>query len=165
MEEAIPWVTKFQQEWLFSRCGLDERIWNKHQFRIGETIYTTQTCKCPTEQSLTRKDIRSAFERCKPYLEKELNILKPRAVIAFGHEARKAVEKWRGIRWAAPVRILSMKNEARVREDSGCILAVLPDPTGAKRNHIDMNPMVDYVFSRVRGCLSTPRASSGASGT
>lgn len=74
--------------------------------RDGEGYYFTDIAKCTISVALAGKTRRQRFDHCAMYLEEEIELLKPAAIIGVGREAYRYLRDHRRARWPAIFRIL-----------------------------------------------------------
>ena len=68
----------------------------------SDSVYITNICKCHTPNNRPNKKLE--IENCKPFLEKEIEIIKPEIIVALGKQAAdwfgitnwNKFESWRG---------------------------------------------------------------------
>lgn len=77
-------------------CAVERKIFYKGSgevldkclSRIGEnrlTVYITNVCKCHTPKN--RKNNKQEIDNCRPFLEKEIEIIKPEIIVPLGKQA------------------------------------------------------------------------------
>jgi uracil-DNA glycosylase family 4 len=156
LPDALRFCIQGMRAWLFQSNRLNKATWDEAGFIVGETIYTTDSHKCPNPRDPEKEGQKDTARRmCLDYLREEIRLIQPRAIIAFGEHARKSVEKICGVQWSGSLK--RMEREQRVAVVGGRLYALLPHPDGLWRNP----PMttdayeeaIAFVFGKVKAHL------------
>ena len=95
LTEALRFAVPGQQNWLFRSNRLDRTKWEQAGLVIGETVYTTDSHKCPNPRDRNKQRQKEcARELCLAYLREEIRLIQPKAIIAFGDWAKHL---WRSL--------------------------------------------------------------------
>jgi uracil-DNA glycosylase family 4 len=159
LAEALRFAVAGQRNWLFRSIKLDQAKWEKAGIVIGESVYTTDSHKCPDPKNTDPKDKKKQKEQarklCLAYLREEIRLIQPKAILAFGNYARRSVEGLCCVNWSDDKNL--MANDKRVQIVGGRLYAVLPHPNGIWRRPTmaldDFEAAIDFVFAEVKSFL------------
>jgi hypothetical protein len=159
LPDALSACIRGQNAWLFQSVQLDKTKWDNAGFVIGETVFTTDSHKCPDPNDAEKKKRKhEARQCCVGYLKEEIRLVQPRAIIAFGDCARRSIEEAEGVKWPAELKLKLMSDDDRVICARGRLYAVLPHPNGLWRNPPITKEVyeaaIGSVFQRVKIFLS-----------
>jgi uracil-DNA glycosylase family 4 len=157
LPDALQFCIQGQRTWLFQSNQLNKSMWDEAGFVIGETVYTTDSHKCPNPKDPGKRKQKSlARNLCFAYLSEEFRLIQPKVIIAFGDHARRSVERLGGIKWSGSLK--SMSDDERVTTDGGRLYAVLPHPDGLWRNppmtRSEYESAIGSVFAAVKRFLN-----------
>ena len=166
LKEARQLSIRGQTNWLFDTCRLDRNIWSKHNMVIGETVYTTDTHKCPNPKGGKAKQKKTAFRICIEYLQEEIRLVKPKVIFAFGDYARRAVKHIEGVRWVDEKNgkeLIIKKSGARqerLYHTDQRLYVLMPHPSGFWQNPpmtiTDYNEALEYAFAKASDWVNRP---------
>jgi hypothetical protein len=165
LPEVLRLCIKGQKNWLFEHQGADEELWEEFGFRIGETIYTTDSHKCPNpkekeKSTPTQKERTRAL--CLDYLREEIRIVRPKAIIAFGEPSRKSLADIEGVAWEG--KVTGLPQDARLKVQNGRCYALLPHPGWynkyGEKGRLRFNDDLRFVFGKVSGFIKRAMTSA-----
>src|SRR5260370_27129363 len=157
--DALHFCIQGQRAWLFQSNQLNKAKWDEAGFVIGETVYTTDSHKCPNPKDPEKKKRKAqARKLCLAYLREEIRLIQPKAIIVFGDPARRSVESLGGVKWSGALK--RMPDDKRVQTAGGRLYAVLPHPDGLWRYppmaREEYEGAIGSVFAAVKKFLSEP---------
>ncbi len=164
LPDALRLCIEGQRAWPFELNRLDKAKRKRADFVIGETVYITDSHKCPNPKDLgRRKQKDKATKLCLPYLREEVRLIQPKAIVAFAEDARRSVEKACGVKWSGSVK--RMPDHKRVLTAEGRLYAVLSHPDGIWRNppmsREESEAAIAFIFAAAKQCVAKELSPGG----
>jgi uracil-DNA glycosylase len=166
LRDALHFTIQGQRNWLFKTAKLNKATWDEAGFVIGESVYTTDSHRCPDpagQKGLDRAEQAKANKQrlankhkarvlCSQYLKEELRLVNPNVIVAFGEYARRSIEMLEGVNWSGKTR--TMPKEQRIVEKGTRLYALLPHPSSLRYMSSEVRAGVEvaiaYVFGKAK---------------
>lgn len=164
LADALEMSVRNQKKWLFNNQGADEGMWDDFGCIIGETVYTTDSHKCPDPKDEEKKkpavkDKARIF--CLDYLRKEICLINPRVIIAFGESARSSLAEIENVTWNG--HITKLLPNQRTKKQNNRFYALLPHPSWYRhefgtQGYKMFNEDVRFVFTQAKEFLEEDKS-------